>query len=98
MEPSDPDDESIAEPFGPLWSSDKSQQQCLVSITWKGLLHRKAWLRNFLAHPYDVAGYLVHGVSLSGATINSTTGTLHAVDHFKLKYEKAPGEAEKIVE
>ncbi|KAJ4346925.1 uncharacterized protein N0V89_010858 [Didymosphaeria variabile] len=88
MEPSDPDEPSIVQPFKPLWSSSKDKQQSVVFISWNGLPERKAWLQNFLAHPYDVAGYVVHGVFLSGAAIVSTTETLHTVDHFKLKYKK----------
>jgi hypothetical protein len=30
----------------------------------------------------------VHGVSLAGAVVKSTTETVHVVDHFRLKYEK----------
>ncbi|KAL1593886.1 hypothetical protein SLS60_010619 [Paraconiothyrium brasiliense] len=90
MEPSDPDEPSITQPFGPLWSSSKDKQQSVVFISWNGLPERKAWLRNFLAQPYDVAGYVAHGVSLSGVAIASTTETLRTVDHFKLKYEQEP--------
>lgn len=54
---------------------------------------REAWLRNFLAYPYDVAGYLVHAIYLSGAVVTGKTGTLYIVDHFRLKYESGEDEA-----
>ncbi|KAF2448735.1 hypothetical protein P171DRAFT_428764 [Karstenula rhodostoma CBS 690.94] len=92
MQPSDPDEPSIAQPFGTLWSAG-STHQCLIAISWSGVPAREAWLRNFLAHPYDVAGYLVHGISLAGAVVKGKTGTLHTVDHFRLKYAKEEDEA-----
>ncbi|KAK7189741.1 hypothetical protein PSPO01_04131 [Paraphaeosphaeria sporulosa] len=85
MQPSGPDDSSIVQPFGPLWSAG-SLHQCFVAINWTEIPAREAWLRNFLAHPYDVAGYLVHGISLAGAVVKSRTGTLHAIHHSGSKY------------
>jgi hypothetical protein len=92
MQPSEPSEPSVAQPFGPLWPSERSHQQCVVLISWSGLPAREAWCRNFLAHPYDVAGYHVHGVSLAGAVIKSATETMHFVDHFRLKYEEEVGQ------
>jgi hypothetical protein len=88
MKPSAPNEPSVAQPFGPLWPSERSHQKCAVLISWNGLPAREVWCRNFLAHPYDLSGYIVHGVSLAGAVVKSTTETVHVVDHFRLKYEK----------
>jgi hypothetical protein len=67
------DDDPVAAPKDPFWTDETEQSVCLFMVAWNGELERKAWLRNFVAGPFELTGHLAYALRRSDSYARSTT-------------------------
>jgi hypothetical protein len=73
------DKDSVAAPKDPFWTDRTEKSVCLFMVTWSGELEREAWLRNFVANPFELTGHLAYALRRSGSHVRSTTFDMNTI-------------------
>jgi hypothetical protein len=87
------DEDSVAAPKDPFWTDEIEQSVCLLLVAWHGELEREAWLRNFVAGPFELTGHLAHALRRSGSHARSTTFDMNTIYSRPVQYDDVEEQA-----